>query len=107
MQEFIACPYIICGCDGNHPADHEGPVPKQKPVGWIEKNGDLIWNSKEAAIGRNLYTHPQPKREWVDLTLGEFNDCLVAGDPCEALAEPEAWAVMQEVQAKLKEKNHG
>lgn len=45
------------------------------------------------------------QREWVDLTDKEFSDCLVDGDPCEALAEPEAWAVMREVAAKVKEKN--
>jgi len=45
------------------------------------------------------------KREWVGLTDEEFNDCLVGGDPCENLAEPEAWAVMKEVEAKLREKN--
>ena len=46
------------------------------------------------------------KHEWIGLTDEEFNDCLVKGDPCENLAEPEAWAVMREVEAKLKEKNH-
>ena len=45
------------------------------------------------------------KREWVGLTDEEFNDCLVAGDPCEALAEPEAWEIMRQVEAKLREKN--
>jgi aspartate oxidase len=45
------------------------------------------------------------KGEWAGLTDEEFNDCLVVGDPCENLAEPEAWAVMKEVEAKLKEKN--
>ena len=53
---------------------------------------------------RTLYTAP-PQRTWVGLTDEEFSDCLVEGDPCEALAEPEAWAVMREVAAKLKEKN--
>ena len=48
------------------------------------------------------YNLPKP---WQDLTTEEFNDCLVEGDPCECLAEPEAWAVMQAVAAKLKEKN--
>jgi len=46
-----------------------------------------------------------PKREWVGLTGEEFSKCLVEGDPCEALAEPEAWEVMRSVEAKLKEKN--
>jgi hypothetical protein len=40
----------------------------------------------------------------VNLTDDEFNDCLVKGDPCENLAEPEAWAVMKEVEARLREK---
>jgi len=47
------------------------------------------------------------KREWVGLTDDEFNDCFVKGDPCENLADPEAWAVMKEVEAKLREKNSG
>jgi hypothetical protein len=47
------------------------------------------------------------ERKWVGLTDEEFNHCLVGGDPCENLAEPEAWAVMKEVEAKLKEKNSG
>jgi hypothetical protein len=45
------------------------------------------------------------QRPWVELTEKQFSDCLVEGDPCEALAEPEAWAVMQVVAAKLKELN--
>ena len=44
-------------------------------------------------------------KPWFDLTLDELSDCLVEGDPCEALAEPEAWEVMRSVQTKLKEKN--
>jgi hypothetical protein len=48
-----------------------------------------------------------PKKKWVGLTDEEFNECLVEGDPCEALAEPEAWEVMRSVEAKIKEKNHG
>ena len=47
------------------------------------------------------------KREWVGLTDDEFNDCFAKGDPCENLADPEAWAVMKEVEAKLREKNSG
>lgn len=30
----------------------------QEPVAWVEKNGDLVWQNYEAAIGRNLYTTP-------------------------------------------------
>jgi len=32
--------------------------PVQEPVAWVEKNGDLVWQNYEAAIGRNLYTTP-------------------------------------------------
>ena len=31
---------------------------KQEPVAWVEKDGELVWQNKEAAIGRNLYTKP-------------------------------------------------
>lgn len=44
-------------------------------------------------------------RPWVGLTDEERNDCLVSADPCEALAEPEARQLMEDVEAKLKEKN--
>lgn len=44
-------------------------------------------------------------KEWVGLTNEELNDCLVEADPCESLAEPEARQLMEEVQAKIKEKN--
>jgi hypothetical protein len=45
------------------------------------------------------------QKEWVGLTDEERNDCLVEADPCEALAGPEARQLMEEVEAKLKEKN--
>ena len=45
------------------------------------------------------------EKEWVGLTDEERNDCLVEADPCEALAEPEARQLMEEVEARLKEKN--
>ena len=45
------------------------------------------------------------ERPWVGLTDDERNDCLVSADPCEALAEPEARQLMEDVEAKLKEKN--
>ena len=87
---------------------------------------DIIRMAKEAGwkrVGRNPETGPEfpvlierlerfaalvaaaTKRKWAALTDEEFNDCLVAGDPCENLAEPEAWTVMKEVEAKLQEKN--
>ena len=45
------------------------------------------------------------KTAWVGLTEQERNDCLVSADPCEALATPEAQQLMEDVEAKLKEKN--
>lgn len=47
----------------------------------------------------------QPKKEWVGLTDEERNACLVEADPCEALLEHEAWQLMRDIEAKLKEKN--
>ena len=47
------------------------------------------------------------RREWVGLTDKEKNDCLVSSDPCECLATPEAQQLMEDVEAKLKEKNNG
>jgi hypothetical protein len=47
----------------------------------------------------------RPQRTWVGLTTEERNDCLVSADPCEALAEPEAEQLMEDIEAKLKQKN--
>ena len=46
-----------------------------------------------------------PQRTWVGLTDEEINDCLVSADPCECLAEPEARQLIEDVEAKLKDKN--
>jgi hypothetical protein len=45
------------------------------------------------------------KKEWQGLTDEERNTCLVEADPCEALLEHEAWQLMRDIEAKLKEKN--
>ena len=45
------------------------------------------------------------QRKWVGLTDEEINDCLVSADPCECLAEPEARQLVEDVEAKLKDKN--
>jgi hypothetical protein len=47
----------------------------------------------------------QPEKEWQGLTDEERNACLVEADPCEALLEHEAWQLMRDIEAKLKEKN--
>lgn len=46
-------------------------------------------------------------RHWVALTVHDQNDCLVSADPCECLADPESHQLMEDVEAKLKEKNGG
>lgn len=97
------------------------PMTRQAWIDYLKKAVDEFdWGAEhqtpvkivayDCVCGRKMYFESSrgvvaPKREFVELTLGEFNDCLVEGDPCEALAEPEAWAVMQAVQNKLKEKN--
>ena len=45
------------------------------------------------------------KREWVGLTEEDKNNCLVSADPCECLADPESHQLMEDVEAKLREKN--
>ena len=46
-----------------------------------------------------------PQREWVGLTEEDKNNCLVSADPCECLAKPESHQLMEDVEAKLREKN--
>jgi len=62
------------------------------------------WHEPALPIGTKLYTTPQ-QRTWVGLTDEERNDCLVSADPCEALAKPEAEQLMEDIEAKLKDKN--
>jgi hypothetical protein len=52
--------------------------------------------------GKNKYA---PRREWVGLTAEDKNDCLVSADPCECLAKSESHQLMEDVEAKLREKN--
>jgi hypothetical protein len=46
-----------------------------------------------------------PQREWVGLTEEDKNNCLVSADPCECLAKPESHQLIEDVEAKLREKN--
>jgi|DEB19_MinimDraft_3_1074340.scaffolds.fasta_scaffold00064_50 hypothetical protein len=75
---------------------------KQEPVAWIEhhKGGDnLVWD--EPNKGTPLYTHPQPKREWVGLTDEEIEQgCKESWVTLQAWQSAVWWA-----EAKLKEKN--
>jgi hypothetical protein len=45
------------------------------------------------------------QRPWVGLTVEERNACLVGADPCEALADPEAKQLMEDIEEKLRSKN--
>ena len=100
-----------------------------EPVAWMDGQGNLYRYPDDADRGqtmRPLYleqpTRPTKllgpnleevlnsagfykKREWVGLTDKEKNGCLVSADPCECLATPEAQQLMEDVEAKLKEKN--
>jgi hypothetical protein len=67
---------------------------KQEPVAWADY-GVLNWIAdmqfKHASY---LYTHPQPKREWVGLTDEDLANC-----------DTEEYKTARYWEAKLKEKN--
>lgn len=94
------------------------PKPEQEPVAWRswnDKDKFGFWDTKSEAESwcdldfdsEPLYTTPPPQREWVGLTDEDKNDCLVSADPCECLAKPESHQLMEDVEAKLREKNGG
>ena len=74
--------------------------PQRKP----EQESDDLTIAYMAGFydGKNKYA---PQRTWVGLTEENRNDCLVSADPCECLAEFEAHQLMEDVEAKLREKN--
>ena len=86
----------------------------QEPVAWVKEDvcdGQYIdgrprkiWWECNKGVGTAFYTTP-PQRTWVGLTDDEKNDCLVSADPCEALAEPEARQLIEDVEQALKVKN--
>jgi len=45
------------------------------------------------------------QRPWQGLTVEDRNACLVSADPCEALADPEAKQLMEDIEAALRSKN--
>ena len=69
----------------------------------VRINGQDEWF--EADWLKHMVRVSPPQRTWVGLTTEERNDCLVSADPCEALAEPEAEQLMEDIEAKLKQKN--
>ena len=80
---------------------------KQEPVAWAQFSeiGNLIDLLEEPCKGyAPLYTHPQPKREWVGLTDDEINEGLLRFDY--ALQTAHAWrAGVVFAMTKLKDKN--
>ncbi len=88
--------------------------PDQEPVamrydfdgyGWlyIDNGSGSNWKEK-IKNAEPLFTAPS-QREWVGLTEEDKNDCLVSADPCECLAKSESHQLMEDVEAKLREKN--
>ena len=69
--------------------------PKQEPVAWITKTGN-VWKTKADETDTPLYTTP-PQRTWVGLTEEERADCWNEQDNYPQFAAS--------VEAKLKEKN--
>ena len=71
--------------------------PEQEPVGKFAKFTDGIWREvTDGSAGVPLYTTP-PQRTWVGLTDEEENEYNYLG--------PDMHWVIQEIEAKLKEKN--
>ena len=88
--------------------------PDAEAVAWVDeitlrdlKNGKegvhLVYEVE--MVGSTPLFEYLPEKEWVGLTDEERNACLVEADPCEALLEHEAWQLMVDIEAKLKEKN--
>ena len=79
--------------------------PEPKPHVWFDFSNYDMYSSKEEFEKTLLNNVPQ--REWVGLTDEDKNNCLVSADPCECLAKPESHQLMEDVEAKLREKNGG
>ena len=77
-----------------------------EPTGKAGAGDDSLYTDNDGPFCEDCFPDKErPQRTWVGLTDDERNDCLVSADPCEALAEPEARQLMEDVEAKLKEKN--
>jgi hypothetical protein len=77
------------------------PQPEQEPVAWMNNERNTITWDKLYPDMTPLYTHPQPKREWVGLTAEEREQVQA-----ESYGKvPHHVALIAAVEAKLKEKN--
>ena len=87
-------------------ADEAGPA--VEAITEFAKMRGLSLDDAKVQDWQNYTTQQQaepPQRPWVGLTDEERNACLVSADPCEALADPEAKQLMEDIEAKLKERN--
>ena len=81
--------------------------PKKIPESWATHGGlwiESLYKHQSEDDNKYLYTAP-PQRTWVGLTEEDKNNCLVSADPCECLAKPESHQLIEDVEAKLREKN--
>jgi hypothetical protein len=76
---------------------------QQEPVAWISEGGDVSRSKRymdEMGFKCNpLYTAP-PRKQWVGLTDDEVNELV-------SRFKRYSYVLLREVEAKLKEKNHG
>ena len=76
---------------------------QQEPVAWISEGGDVSRSKRymdEMGFNCNpLYTAP-PRKQWVGLTDDEVNELV-------SRFKRYSYVLLREVEAKLKEKNHG
>jgi hypothetical protein len=90
----------------NHDCDQCKAQPEQEPVAWMNDStpAGIFARHKKGAENFGctipLYTHQQPKREWVGLTDEEMHEC--AG---EYPWTPTGLKCVRTIEAKLKQKN--
>ena len=85
---------------------------KQEPVAWVcygsagKRDIDFEENDiNDLPIGTMLYTHPQPKQEWVGLTNEEIEKIRSTPMTVEGGVGFSIYAYARMIEAKLKEKN--
>ena len=104
--EYLATDAEICGKD----AKEERELIQQSKIAFEEALAQSDQESDDLTIAYMSGFHDgknkdAPQREWVGLTEEDKNNCLVSADPCECLAKSEAHQLMEDVEAKLREKN--
>ena len=81
---------------------------EQEPVMWVMPDGKTVdkWGLQfyGGQTGKPLYTHPQPKREWIGLTNEEIMEMLDYGQY--GRVPQYVCNFVEAIEAKLKEKNN-